>query len=162
MLFRISCVRHDTFNVNFFRGSLCCLQRYITCLHYLFTYIVIILCIVNRQGLDITLLAEPSSDEDDVEQTTKRQKRRRKQAATSAAVEGDKERKVDIKPPASVAALSSGGAANQSAATDNKFQAAVRTRKRLQSLCCFLSELCLYISINLPAVLVSLLALPVS
>jgi len=54
-------------------------------------------CSVNRQGLDITLLAEPSSDEDDKERSPKQKKRnsqvrRRKQAAVS-----DKDNKDDVK-----------------------------------------------------------------
>ena len=60
---------------------------------------------VNRQGLDVTLLAEPSSDEEEV--TTKRKKhtvtsepqRRRKPATTSSAVVKDKENKTDVTAP---------------------------------------------------------------
>jgi len=123
---------------------------------------VLIFYVVNRRGLDITLLAEPSSDEDSDELTMKRKKcnsrrQRRKRVATSSAVVRDKEGKADIKPPlpaAVSASVSSHSAADtdstsQTVSADNKPVSPVRTRKRLRSLCHFLIFLFLDVNCSL-------------
>jgi len=103
------------------------------------------LFVVNRRGLDITLLAEPSSDEDVDEAAMKRKKRkserRRQRRSATSAVTRDEESALDIKPTAAAAAVSvaksSGDVTSHTAATESKMASAVRTRKRLQSLCRF-------------------------
>jgi len=94
---------------------------------------------VNRQGLDVTLLAEPSSDEDEV--TTIRKKRsgtlerrpgRRKPATTSSSVvTGDKENKTDATLAAPVSA--SVGSHSADSVSHSKPVSAVKTRKRPKS-----------------------------
>jgi len=90
----------------------------------------------NRQELDITLLAEPSSDED--EELTKRSKcRRRKQAAARGT-----DNKADIRLLPTSALASSDQAADSSSQTmlaDSRFIPPAKTRKRMKSRCHFLS-----------------------
>ena len=106
------------------------------------------LFVVDRRGLDITLLAEPSSDEDVDEAATKRKKRnferRRQKRSATSAVTRDEDSAVDIKPTAAAASLTNSGSdvTSQTVATDSKIVSAVRTRKRLQSLYRFL--VCLF------------------
>ena len=112
---------------------------YVSCVLTVIIDDVWMLCLVNRQGLDITLLAEPSSDEDKDEPPMKRKKcnserRRRKQAATPSAAR-DKETKADIKLPLVSASVSSHSA--DTASADSKSLSGARPRRRFRSLCFF-------------------------
>ena len=105
--------------------------------------------VVNRQGLDITLLAEPSSDEEEV--TTKRKKhtvtsepqRRRKPAITSmSAVAKDKENKTDVTAP-QVSANVVADTVSHTVSADSRPVRTRRKPKRLYHLL-FTSRLCFY------------------
>jgi len=82
----------------------------------------VMLFAANRQELDISLLAEPSSDEDE-ELATKRRKSRRRKPASARAVDS----KADIR------LLTTETCSDQAA--DSKFIPPAKTRKRMKSLC---------------------------
>ena len=81
---------------------------------------------VNRRELDVTLLAEPSSDEDDRDQTTKRKKGQRQKSSVAM-----RDSKIDVKPLSSASSLASTG---RRTVSTNKPLSAVQTRKKQRSL----------------------------
>ena len=91
----------------------------------------------NRHELDISLLAEPSSDEDE-EPTIKRTKCRRRKLATMRGV--DSKAEIRLLPTAAVTSSDQAAVADstsQSAFTAGTFIPPAKTRKRMKSLCPF-------------------------
>jgi len=97
--------------------------------------VVVMLLTANRQELDVSLLAEPSSDEDE-ELIAKRSKYRRRKPATARGADS----KANIRLLPTVSCSDQAATADSTSQTANsKFIPPAKTRKRMKSLCYFLS-----------------------